>query len=260
MKRWLQKMNQPKVLITGGTGQLGTALREHYPDAIYPTRKELDLLAPDVTEKIKTINPDIIINTAAIVGKVDLAEDHPEESILVNALAVHKMLQGMSDPSNFVQISSDYVRADNIYGLTKKMAESMVLRKNGLVIRTSWLFGGQKNWVTWTLENAHKPLTIVNDQIGRPTYVKDLARAIKEAEGQHGLLEIQNTGLPVSWFEYAMTVCKLADKECDFMPVTSEFYQELHPEVAPRPRDSVFPDYEMPDWMDSLREYLSESS
>jgi dTDP-4-dehydrorhamnose reductase len=255
-----QERNEVTVLITGANGQLGTALAEFFPDAVFTSRSELDLLSPDVEAIITKIDPDVIINCAAIVGKVDHAEDHPIESIEVNAVAVHRMLSAMRDPTGFIQISSDYVNADNVYGLTKRLAETMVRRHGGLTIRTSWLFGNGNNWVRWTLKNHAKLLTVVNDQVARPTYARDLAGAIKGAVGRHGLLQIQNSGPPVSWYQYARKICEMTGLDCAFMPIATNTYQHLHPEVADRPRDSVMMDYPgMRDWRLALGEYLENS-
>lgn len=245
------------ILITGSTGQLGKALREFFPDALYTTRKELDLLGGDITERVKELNPEYIINCAAIVGKVDIAEEFPAETVKVNALAVHDMLKGMKDPSKFVQISSDYAESENMYGLSKRMSEAMVIRHGGLVIRTSWLFGEGNNWVNWTIRNYNKPLTIVDDQWARPTYARDLARYINTSLGQHGMREVQNSGAPTTWYKYARKICRIKGLDCKFTPITTEKYRQLHPEVAPRPLHSVMPNMaEMPNWEDSLKEYI----
>lgn len=255
------KLFEPKILITGGNGQLGQALREFYPNAIYTDKAELDLSDPDLAKKVSIIDPDRIINCGAIVGQVDAVEDDPLLSIEVNSAAVSKMLSAMRDPSGFIQISSDYVNSDNVYGLTKRLSEAFVRRNGGLIIRTSWIFGDGKNWVNWTLENAYKPLKIVNDQIARPTYARDLARAIKQNDHRRGTLCIQNSGRPVSWYEYAKKVCQIKDIYCAFEPISTEDYMREHPEVAPRPMDSVFEDFPgMPKWQTSLKEYINASS
>lgn len=248
------------ILITGGDGQLGKALREFLPDAIYMNHLELDLRAPNLEDRIKELNPDIIINCAAIVGKVDYAEKEPVESIEVNAVAVHRMLSAMHDSSGFIQISTDYVNADNVYGIIKRLAEVLVKLRNGLVIRTSWLFGDGNNWVQWTLANYDKPLTIVSDQISRPTYARDLARVIAKSIGMHGVMNVQNTGEPVSWYDYAKVVCELKGVDCKFTPIGTKDYRSAHPEVAERPLRSVMVNRsDMPDWRVSLQEYLHES-
>lgn len=251
-----------KILVTGAGGQLATALKPYYPDALYTSKDDLNLQDPKLTEKIKAIDPDKIINCAAIVGQVDAVEDNPLECIEVNAIAVYKMISAMREPSNFVQISSDYVKSDNIYGITKKLSEAIVLRRNGLVIRTSWVFGPSEessNWPKWVLKNAHKMLTIVDDQIGRPTYAPDLAKAIKKLEGEHGLYEVQNSGEPVSWYDFAKAVCDIKGLECYFMPIHTEDYVATRPNVAHRPLNSLFQDFpDMPDWFKSLQEYIDE--
>lgn len=292
-----------KILITGSSGMLGTELcgvlgAEHEIGGI-------DLVAPsvqcsmsdvfyeaDITDagKIKGIfdkeRPDLVIHAAAWTD-VDGCEKDPEKAYAVNAEGTKSIVKAAAGEGiPVVLVSTDFVfdgekqspyteedaaKPLSVYGKTKWEAEEAV--KNGLsryaVVRTSWLFGRNgKNFVNTIIEKSRteKKLRIVNDQVGSPTYAKDLARALErliETVGVPGkeMFHVSNSG-QCSWFDFAREI--LSDvKETAGVKVEPVTSSELA-RPAPRPGFSVLDnskfqkttEYEMRSWEDALKEYV----
>ncbi|TET46627.1 dTDP-4-dehydrorhamnose reductase, partial [Candidatus Aerophobetes bacterium] len=156
----------------------------------------------------------------------------------------------------------------SIYGKSKLAGENYVrtLLNRYFIVRTSWLYGYYgRNFVKTILQLAsrEKELKVVNDQVGSPTYTRDLSEKIKELlpTELYGVYHITNSG-NCSWYEFAREILKLADiKRVELKPVTSE---ELS-RPAPRPRFSVLENYclrlalgkSMRDWKEALKDYIS---
>jgi dTDP-4-dehydrorhamnose reductase len=214
---------------------------------------------------------------------VDKAEAEQNLANLINATAVAE-LASIAGANNilFITFSTDYVFNGNasspyltdtiidpvnFYGTTKAQGEVMALavNPNTIIIRTSWVFSSHGNNFVKTMIRLMKEratLNVVSDQIGRPTYAKDLAIAtlkiINEVSGGkkiHGVYHYANKGV-TSWFEFAQQIKKNAGLSCELNPInTTQF-----PTPAKRPAYSVLDTQKMetvinidiPSWESSL--------
>lgn len=266
------------IIVTGGGGQLGTAMRAVLPQARFLTRAELDLARRDVAFRIAEYVPSAIFNCAAYTD-VDGAEREEDEAFRINADAVGELAEYAARfDIPFVTFSSDYVFAGdaqvpytesfppgplNAYGRSKLAGEKQALEAypRALVIRTSWLVSGtHDNFVTAILRRARsgERLQVVADQFGRPTIAADLAQATMAAvsTGIGGLLHLSNSGM-TTWFDFAQRVVQLAGFSASVVrPCTSDDYST----VADRPAYSVLESERLasigiaplPPWEDSL--------
>ncbi len=270
----------------GSQGMLGhdlvtTLSKEHTVTAW--TRSDLDTTREsDVTEKITALHPDIIINATAYTN-VDQAESEEAQATLVNGTAVGYLAhvaQMLDIP--LVHYSTDYVfdglQAEgyteddttnpiNAYGRSKLAGEEAIVNTNTLsyyIIRTSWLYGHHgKNFVETMLSLAEKgePLKVVDDQIGSPTYTKDLAEAtlaIINTSKPFGIYHITNSGY-TSWYAFAKAIFDVYGKTVDIQPCTTADF----PRPAKRPAFSVLQSTKLEplrSWEDALLAYHTESS
>lgn len=247
------------ILVTGGSGQLGSAFRRLLPGALFPSRRQLDLTRPDtIGEAVAALAPTSIINCAAYTA-VDDAEDDEETAFLVNAVSVGVLARLAAERLlPFVTFSSDYVfdgKGDrpyvesdptspaNAYGQSKEAGEQLALEANpgALVVRSSWLISAtHPNFVDTILRIADEgagEIRVVDDQFGCPTIADDLAGAVIGAvdTGTTGLLHLTNQG-ETSWFGLARAAVALAGLHPDrVVPVSSAEY----PRRAARPAYSV---------------------
>ena len=281
-------MSINKILVTGANGQLGwelTQLAASYPmyEFIFADRSMFDLSKPELFESlIQQWAPQAIINTAAYTA-VDKAEAEQDLANLINATAVAELarIAGANDIL-FITFSTDYVFNGNatspyltdtiidpvnFYGTTKAQGEGLALAVNPniIIIRTSWVFSSHGNNFVKTMIRLMKEratLNVVSDQIGRPTYAKDLAIAtlkiIDEVNGGkkiHGVYHYANKGV-TSWFEFAQQIKKNAGLSCELIPI----YTAQFPTPAKRPAYSVLDTQKMetainiyiPSWEESL--------
>jgi dTDP-4-dehydrorhamnose reductase len=192
-----------RVLITGGSGQVGRALRALAPvgaDIAAPSRHELDLARPErLAEAIRSLAPELIVNAAAFT-EVDRAESEAETARLVNAVSVRRLAEVASAMrARFIQLSTDYVfdgtggrpylPSDlpcplSVYGATKLEGERSALEPTdgrGLVLRSSWIYApGGRNFVTTLLGMLAREsrVRVVVDQVSVPTTARSLATAV----------------------------------------------------------------------------------
>ena len=266
------------ILVTGASGQLGTAFRGLLPDATFVTRDQLDLSSPDtIAAALTDPAPEAIINCAAYT-KVDLAESEEELAHTVNAVAVGEMARLAAECGiPLVTYSTDYVfdgsarspylessptAPINAYGRTKLAGEQLAVAAHpgALVIRTSWVISGtHPNFVATMLRLVReRDLRVVDDQVGHPTVADDLATATLEALelGATGVLHLTNDGV-TTWFELARTAVELAGEDIDrISPCPTTEY----PTPARRPQYSVLGSERreslgigpLPHWRDSL--------
>ena len=282
-----------KILILG-TGLLGQEftnvplyeMRSLLNEPIQRTswgRSELDITnKTQVHEKITRLNPDVIINCAAYT-KVDAIQQDKQNAYNINGVAVKNLAQvANATNATLVHYSTDYVfdgtrdsgyREDdppaktplNEYGVSKLQGEQHILNiaHRFYIIRTAWLFGQYGNNFIHTvlrLASTQKPVTIVNNEYGRPTYAVDLMHATLELLAQnkpYGIYHATNSGKRVSWYEYAQFILQNTDKSAltRFSPITSEQYNA----PAPRPKNSILVNTkfsELRPWRDAVREYL----
>jgi dTDP-4-dehydrorhamnose reductase len=264
------------LLITGGTGQLGTAMRRLVPEADFPVRTELDLSEPaGVAAYLQRRRPGAIVNCAAYTA-VDRAEGEEDLATTVNGESVGVMARFAADAGiPFVTFSTDYVFDGtatepyleshptdpiNAYGRSKLVGEQEALDAGGLVIRTSWVISGtHPNFVATMLRLAgeHDTLRVVADQRGCPTCVEDLAPAALAAlrSGKTGLLHLTNQG-ETTWHALASAAIAEAGLDATVEPITTDEY----PTPAKRPAYSVLGSERLddlgldplPDWHETL--------
>lgn len=244
-----------RILVTGGTGQLGLELRRILPSAEYPTRKQLNLAdTQSLLMFLKNNKYDLVINCAAYTN-VDRAQEEQTECSALNVLAP-KILS--MHTSRIIHFSSDYVfngkasnpycESDktsplNFYGETKLLGEEAVLcvNPNAMIIRTSWLysktFGNNFFKTIRKLTQERSVLNVVFDQIGAPTNAQDLAKLVANNLIEHnpgGIFHYSNEG-KASWYDFAMEINKKFPTECLINPIESSCY----PTKAERPKYSV---------------------
>ncbi|MGQ9752437.1 MAG: dTDP-4-dehydrorhamnose reductase [Thermoanaerobaculaceae bacterium] len=276
-----------RVLLTGGRGQLGTAIRALAKswawELFAPVKRELDITqSRDVLEACWKLQPEVIINAAAYTA-VDKAESEPEQAFLVNAQAVASLAKAANDVGALlVQISTDYVfdgrnshpyREEDepnplsVYGKSKLGGEQAArTAREHLVIRTSWLFGDGWNFVEAIrkqLANGAKMLRVVADQKGRPTFAPDLAKVIAQLveKGERGLFHAANNGT-ATWAEFAGEIVAQLGLAVPVVPISTE--EANRP--APRPSYSVLDTSRLeavvgplPNWQNALSRYLRGS-
>lgn len=266
-------------LLLGGSGQLGSAFRLLLPDALAPTRAELDLADLEgIAQKVTDLEPTRIINCAAYTS-VDMAEED-ETAQIINGEAVGTLARVAGDLEvPFVTFSTDYVfdgdsdeaytessepNPLNAYGMSKLLGERLALRHPGsLVVRTSWLLSAtHPNFVRTILSRAADgAVDVVDDQWGRPTMVDDLARATLDAvdQGMQGLVHLASPP-STTWFGLAREACKIAGIDVDRVrPCPTERF----PRRAQRPQRSVLESergVQVPEWRPGLVRWLTGSS
>jgi dTDP-4-dehydrorhamnose reductase len=249
-----------RYLITGASGMLGHDLKDALAgrDVVALSRAELDITdAPAVASAVAGI--DVVFNCAAYTA-VDAAETDEETAYTVNALGPATLAEATAaTDAKLVQISTDYVfKGDattpypedeprdplNAYGRTKAGGEEAVLRLNpagGYVVRTAWLYGrngGNFPATMLRLGRERDTVSVVNDQVGQPTWTADLARqlvALVDAGAPAGTYHGTNSGV-ASWFDLAQAVFQEAGVDPDKVKPTDSS-QFVRP--APRPAYSV---------------------
>ncbi len=277
-----------KILVTGSKGQLGVDLinilsNEYY--VIGLDKQMLDITNLDyVLNTVKTLNPNIIINSAAYTN-VDKAEENIDLSYKINSLGAKNLaIASLENNSRLVHISTDfvfdgekkqpYIEFDkpnplSIYGKSKLLGEEFIkeITPKHYILRTSWLYGENGNNFVKTmlkLSKENKALKVVNDQRGTPTYTKDLIDVINMIikTDAYGTYHASNEG-ECTWFEFANKIFKLANiADIEVLPITTE---ELN-RPATRPRYSVMNnymlelnfDYKLNSWEYSLKEYFNK--
>lgn len=251
-----------RILITGATGQLGTELchllDEKSISFIGTGSKDLDITDESAVNDFFLENkPEVVFHCAAYTA-VDAAEEEPgkTQNYKVNVNGTENIAKACKlIGAKMIYISTDYVfdgkskemyteesktNPMNEYGRAKLAGEQAVstILNDYYIIRTSWVFGKYgKNFVYTMLNLAktHDHLTVVNDQMGRPTWTRTLAEFMLYAvqnEIPYGLYQLSNEG-SCTWYEFAKEILK--DKDIEIKPVTSEEY----PQKAYRPRHSV---------------------
>jgi len=283
-----------KVLVTGAAGQLGSSIRfvsNEFEDFIfdYTDVKELDINDPtSVNQYMKTTYPDYIINCAAYTN-VEKAESDAESCFQLNAEAVANLKYGANlIKARIIHISTDYIfngsqnepysetdipDPKSVYGKSKLKGELYLKNEaNALILRTSWLYSQYgNNFVKTIMQKGleKKNLKVVSDQTGTPTYAPDLARAIlhiidyyeSDQSFYPAIYNFSNQGI-TSWYEFAKEIVRLANLDCEIIPITTEEF----PMVAPRPLYSVLSKekimttfgLEIPHWKESLKNCITQ--
>lgn len=278
-----------KVLITGANGQLGTALRRTAPKQALIVAHDIDTL--DLTDPsavrslIERERPALILNAAAFTA-VDRAEAEQAAALAINATAVGVLADAARMVgAQFVHVSTDFVfdgergvpyRPDDTpapvgaYGRTKLAGEAAA--GDALIVRTAWVYGPTGNNFVRTMLRLmadRDQVGVVADQIGTPTYVPGLARALwalSDAKVK-GILHYTDSGV-ASWYDFAVAiqeeaiVAGLLERAVPINPITTAQF----PTPARRPAYSVLDKtrtWELlggpaPHWRNNLREMLKE--
>ena len=234
-----------RILIIGANGMLGKDLAEDWKgDVIIPAdSRDADIRETSQVRKLVTQQrPDWIILTAGYTD-VDGSERNPELAFAVNrdgtrnvSVVAHELGAKLcylstdyvfDGASNRPYEPDDPVHPLNAYGASKAAGERAVQEEAGhwLILRTSWLFGAARvSFPEKILQaaNSQPELKVVADQIGSPTYTKDLASAIRELVrlDARGILNITNSGT-CSWFEFAKETLQRAGRSTPILPITS---------------------------------------
>ncbi|MCD4653871.1 dTDP-4-dehydrorhamnose reductase [bacterium] len=277
-----------KILITGSKGMLGVDLVRVLKEENLVTG--IDIQELDITnlEKcirvVRELNPDWIVNSAAYTA-VDDCESNVELAMNVNGQGAGNLAEAAAlVGARLVHVSTDYVfngtmnspygesdavNPQTIYGESKVDGERRVhelLPDNYLIVRTSWLYGVNGNNFVETILGAAsqgKPLRIVNDQAGCPTYTNDLAIAIYKLmlKKISGVVHITNSGA-TTWYEFAKYFLSKTYPDIQLEPVLTEEF----PRPAKRPPYSVLSndrlkmllgDY-LPGWRNAVDRYLEK--
>jgi len=276
-------------VIIGGSGLLGSEVVQaaHHRgwEVEEPRRSELDITDDrSITAYFLHIQPDWIINCAAYTG-VDQAEEDKDRAYQLNAFGPYWLGRvAQWTDARILHISTDFVfdgakespyteddtpNPQTVYGASKLQGETSLMdaRPQSIIVRTAWLFGaGGKCFPRTMIEaaKAGKPLHVVDDQVGSPTFSQDLAAAIAhlvEASPDAGTYHIVNSGA-ASWHQLATATLAAADLEVEVTPVPSSQF----PRPAKRPAYSVLSTekYEslglspLPNWADAIRRFVPE--
>ena len=276
-----------KILLTGGGGQLGRELFDTATASGHEvratTRKDCDITNPtDVTQALGDTRPDVLVNCAAWT-KVDAAESDRDGAFRANAFGP-RVLAGACAARDIllVHLSTDYIfdgsastpvdewqqpRPRSVYGASKLAGEEEIrtVARRHQVVRTSWLYGRQgPNFVLTILraDEIGKPLRVVSDQVGTPTWTGHLAPALLRliARDIPGTFHLTNSG-QVSWHGFAQAIVAASGSSTAVTAITTADC----PTPAPRPAYSVLDnrawrmlgESPLPDWHDGLHAYLA---
>ena len=277
-----------KFLITGASGQLGydvklELLNRGYYDILSPSSSVMDLRNKDsVRDTILDYKPDVVFHCAAYTA-VDKAEDERELCSDVNINGTKYIVDACSEVgAKLIFISTDYVfdgskdgfyleddkvSPINYYGKTKWLAEENVRGyDNHIITRISWVFGINGNNFVKTmlrLSDTRDEISVVSDQIGSPTYTKDLSKVLVDMalSDKKGTYHVTNDGT-CSWYEFAKYIFESNNIDIVVNPIKTSDY----PTKAKRPHNSrmskeklVNDGFSMlPDWKDAVDRYNKE--
>ena len=280
-----------RILVTGADGQLGNEMQVLAKENPQHTYYFTDVQELDICDKqavwayIAEKRIELIVNCAAYTA-VDKAEDNPELAYKLNCEAAKELASAAQfNGAAMIQVSTDYVFdgtahipykeeqatcPDSVYGTTKLAGEQEAMKycSNTMIIRTAWLYSTFGNNFVKTMIRLGKEkeaLGVIFDQIGTPTYARDLAVAIFAAINKGivpGIYHYSNEGV-CSWYDFTQMIHHLAGiGTCKLRPLHTEEY----PTKANRPHYSVLDKtkiketygIEIPYWVDSLKECIDK--
>lgn len=277
------------ILVTGITGQLGYDVSRELQERGYfvssPNHNEMNIIDPvSVKERMFAEKPDIVVHCAAWTN-VDLAEDEEGQCRAVNVDGTRNIVDCCKEMGiPIVYISTDYVfkgdgtrpwkiddptEPQGVYARSKRDGELIVKQyPKHFIIRISWVFGiNGKNFVKTmiSLSKSKDSLNVVGDQIGSPTYTKDVAKLICDMikTEKFGTYHACNTGY-CSWAEFAGEIFRLTGANTVVNPISSDQW----PSKVNRPKNSrmdtssltVNGFNQLPTWQDALKRFIEEYS
>lgn len=283
-----------QILVTGCRGQLGNEIQRLAPQLeetgdyhfLFTDVAELDITNRQAVQDYVEANAVAVVINCAAFTAVDKAESEPERCDLLNHLAPGYLAEAVETVGGtMIQVSTDYVfdgaghrpyREDDltnpqtVYGRTKLAGEESVIRScaGSMVIRTAWLYSTFGNNFVKTmlrLGRERDELGVIFDQIGSPTYARDLARVIIGAVERDiipGVYHFTDEGV-CSWYDFTRAIHRIAGiTDCHVRPLHTEEY----PTPAQRPHYSVLDKakikqaygIDIPWWEDALAECLAE--
>jgi dTDP-4-dehydrorhamnose reductase len=278
--------NDERIVITGGGGMLAgalvRALKSRGKTPIALARRELDVTdEKGVRSHFANLRPSLLINAAGFT-KVDQCEQETQTAMAVNGYAVERLAKLCRENGcRFVHYSTDFVfdgskreqytvedapNPQSAYGRSKLLGEKLA-GSDALIIRTAWLYGPGGASFPGTMVDvarAGKPLRVVNNQIGSPTFTYDLADATLDLidRDSRGVYHVTNSG-QTSWFDFARAIFEEFGLTPDLQPITSADWKKVRPQSATRPAYSVLDlsrceqtvGRKMRPWREGLREF-----
>lgn len=275
------------MIIIGANGQLGLALQKQYPQAQIVDAAELDITDSKAVEAFDWTGIDTMVNAAAYTN-VDGAETDQGRIAAwkVNASAV-KNLSAVATKidAKLIHISTDYVfdgTAEvhtedehfsplSVYGQTKAAGDiAATLTPKHYILRTSWVIGEGANFVRTMMSLAEKGISpsVVDDQIGRLTFTKELVRAVDHLLSNncdYGTYNLTNSGESASWADITKLIFKTINSDCTVTGVSTAQYYKGKSGIAPRPLNSIMSlskieatGFSANDWQSELTEYISK--
>jgi len=282
-----------KVLLIGANGQLGSDLQKAITAAelVALTHAEVEICDPQsLRDTLHRHAPDVVVNTAAF-HKVDQCEADVDKTFRVNTYAIRDLALACQEQNcALLQMSTDYVFGGdaqrrvpytetdlpapiNVYGAAKLAGEHFIrsILERYWIVRTQWLYGvaGSSgkggNFVELMLRLARegRDIKVVDDQVGAPTYTRDLANKLAEliATERYGLYHVSNAG-QCSWYQFACRIWQLSGLNPAATPTTTAAFGA----AARRPSYSVLANTrlkaigltEMRPWEEALAAYLRE--
>lgn len=282
------------ILVTGSNGQLGSEIRELSSEYTGLNFFFTDVDTLDICDKValntyvKNNNINLIINCAAYTA-VDKAEDDVELCEKINTFAVKNIAEvAKENKLKVIHVSTDYVfdgtahvpytedcktNPTSVYGKTKLAGEKALLstNKKSIIIRTAWLYSAYGNNFVKTMLRLGKEkdsLNVIFDQVGTPTYARDLAKTILYITDntsvntdffQPGIYHFSNEGV-CSWYDFTVAILRHAGIKTPVYPIETKDY----PTKATRPHYSVLNkskikntfNVEIPHWENSLVDVL----
>lgn len=286
-----QVSDETSIFIIGANGQLGTALRQKYPEAKYADQAELDITDRKSIEEFDWSGVKYLINAAAYTN-VDGAETEEGRKLAwaINADAVANLVAvAAQHDMTLVHVSTDYVFDGfneihdedeafsplSVYGASKAAGDIAVsLAPKFYILRTSWVIGEGKNFVRTMLDLGKKDInpTVVADQIGRLTFTSELVRAIDHLLASnigtpvpYGTYNVSNEGESKSWADITREIFEIAGFNNTVTDTTTAEYYSGKEGIAPRPLQSTLnlakiqgTGFDSRDWVEDLSEYIQK--
>ncbi len=279
-----------KILVTGGAGQLGQTLqqiaqKETNLSFVFKSSSDLDITDYDAVHEALTASDYAYCINCAAYTNVDKAETETDKARLVNITGARNLALNCKETGTvLIHISTDFVfdgylnvpyreediaRPIGFYGDTKYKGERAIINnlEEHFILRTSWLYSEHGHNFMKTmlrLGTERDALSVVYDQVGTPTYAKDLAHAILQIIKAHsidyGVYNFSNEGV-ASWYDFAKAIFDGYGVEVQLSPILSEDF----PTPAARPKYSVLDKTKIkstfqltiPHWRDSLKVALA---